>query len=507
MQKPSLPFNPQTMTALVIDDQDPIRKAIRRILLGMGFGTVLESFDGSDAAKTLAKSPVDLVITDIYMRKITGFQVLKKIRTQNFGADLPVIVVTGEGSKEDIVKAADLGADDYILKPFQVSDIEKKVAAVMTKYHSPTPMLKLLRQGDKLFLQSQFADALKLFEAAERLDPGSPRAKFSRALALEKLGQSGEALKILVDSANANPTFYKNFAAMADIHLTLNQKHPAIDALKNELELNPKQPHRQVILADLLMSVGDALGAIDHFREALKENPKNKDALIGMGRAFENTGNDDKAVYYYKRARRQHPTVLKPLEMIIHLYERQNNIKGAMTALVDEIRLNQGRSDARILLANLYVKNEQLTEGLKVIDDGLAREPQNVSLLKAKGKIFLNSNDTANACQIYKRVVSLDPNDKHYMLYGLALMHDRQYPEAYQSLFSALHSTSERQKVLTLIAEVLKRMGSPAQAAMILHLAKNASGTIPVATLADDIKALMPEILKRRSITLLKSTG
>jgi DNA-binding response OmpR family regulator len=507
MQKPTMPFNPQSMTVMVIDDQDPIRKAIRRILIGMGFVNVIECFDGSDAAKAFAKNPVDLIITDIYMRKVSGFQILKKIRTQNFGADIPVIVVTGEGSKEDIVKAADLGADDYILKPFQVSDIEKKVIAVLTKYHSPSPMLKLLRQGDKLFLQNQFEDALKLFEAAERLDAQSPRAKFSYALALDKLGQTGEALKILIESSNANPTFYKNFAAIADIHLALHQNHLAIDALKSELELNPKQPHRQVLLAELLLAVGDSLGAMNHFREALKESPKNKDALIGMGRACENTDNDDKAIYYYKRARRQHPTVQKPLEMIVHLYERQNNPKGAINALIDEIRLNQGRPDARIMLANLYIKHEQIAEGLKVLDDGLSRDPQNINLLKAKGRIFLNSNDTANACQIYKRVVSLDPVDKHYMLYGLALMHDKQYPEAYQSLFSALHSTSERQKVLTLIAEVLKRMGSPAQAAMILHLAKNAAGSIPAATLADDIKAMMPEILKRRSVALVKNSA
>ena len=495
------------MTVLVIDDQDPIRKAIRRILLGMGFGVVLESFDGIDAAKTLSKTPVDLVIADIYMRKVTGFQVLKKIRGQNFGADIPVIIVTGEGSKEDIVKAADLGADEYILKPFHIADIEKKVTAVLTKYHSPPPLLKLMRQGDKLSLQGQHKDALKLFEAAERMDPQSPRAKFSKALIMEKMGQTSEALKLLQDSAGANATYYKNYAAMADIHLNMKQNHQAIDALKSELELNPKQPPRQVLLADLLQSEGDFLGAINHYREALKENPKSKDALVGMGRAYENSGNDEKAVYYYRRARRQHPTLTKPLELIVQLFERQKNHRGAIVALLDEVRQNQGRTDARILLANLYIKYEELANGLKILDEGLSREPQNVILLKAKGKILLNANDTANACQIYKRVVALDPNDKHYMLLGLAFMHDRQYPEAYQSLFSALHSTQERQKVLTLVAEVLKRMGSPAQAATILLLAQNANGNIPAATLADDIKSLMPEILRKRSIHPVKKTG
>ena len=507
MQKPALSFNPQTMTALVIDDQDPIRKAIRRILSGLGFGAVLEAFDGADALKILGKTPVDLVVTDIYMRQISGFQILKKIRHQNFGSDLPVIVVTGEGSKEDIVKAADLGADDYLLKPFHINDIEKKVTAVLTKYHSPSPLLKNLRQGDKLFMQGQYTDALKQFEAGERSDPESSRAKLGKALTLEKLGQRSEALKILKQSSEANPTYYKNFAALADIFLTTDQKHQAIEALKNELELNPKQTGRQILLADLLLDAGDAIGAINHFREALKESPKNKDALLGMGRACETSGNDEKAVYYYKRTRRQHPNLLKPLELIVHLYERQKNQRTAIVTLLDEVRQNQGRSDARILLANLYVKYDQLNDSLKILDEGLQREPQNIQLLKAKGRILINANDTASAVQIYHRVVSLEPSDKHYVLFGMAQLHDRQHEDAYQSFFTALHQTDERQKVLTLIAEVLKRMGNPLQAATILQLAKNTPGNIPIATLSDDIKALMPDALRKRSIVLVKKTG
>lgn len=507
MQKTPTAYNPQSMTILVIDDQDPIRKAIRRILLGMGFGVVLESFDGADAAKILAKENVDLVISDIYMRKVSGFQILKKIRNQNFGADIPVIMVTGEGSKEDIVKASDFGADDYILKPFHIADIEKKVTAILTKYHNPSPLLKLLRQGDRLSLQGHLGDALKLFEAAERLDPQSSRAKFSKAVVMDKMGQHKEALALLEESAVANSTYYKNYAAIGDILLAMKQKGKAIEAFKSELELNPKQPARQILLADLLQGEGDFLGAIHHFREALKESPKSKDALISMGKAYENSGNDEKALYYYRRARRQHPTLTKALELIVQLYERQKSPRGAIVALLDEVHQNQGRSDARVLLANLYVKHDDLANGLKILDEGISREPQNVILLKSKGKILLNVNDTVNACQIFKRVVELDPIDKHYMLLGLALMHDRQYPEAYESLFSALHGNDERQKVLTLIAEVLKRMGSSAQAVTILLMAKQTNGSIPSATLADDIKALMPEVLRRRSVNMVKKTG
>ena len=506
MQKPTLPYNPQTMTVLVIDDQDPIRKAIRRILIGMGFGTVLECSDGSEVTKIMSKNQVDLVVADIYMRKISGFQVLKRLRAQNFGGDVPVIIVTGEGSKEDIVKAADLGADEYILKPFHVNDIEKKITAVLSKYHSPPPLLKLLRQGDKLSVQGQLADAMKLFEAAERLDPQSARAQFSRGMVLEKMGQSADALAVFKKCTDTHSSYYKSFGAIADILINLNNTRGAITALKSELELNPKQPARQTLLAGLLKDAGDCLGAINHFRESLKENPKGKEALLGMGAAYESSGNTEKAIYYYRRARRQHPTLTKALELIVQAFERQNAPQKAVTALLDEVHQSQGRSDARIILAKLYVKLEDITSGLKILDEGVARDPQNVDLLKAKGRILLNNNDAANACDAYKRVVALEASDKHFVLYGMALMHNRQYKESYQALFSALHNTQDKQKILTLVAEVLKRMGSPAQAATILHLAKNTPGEISKKIIEDDIKVLMPEIAAHRTTAATKKT-
>jgi two-component system, chemotaxis family, chemotaxis protein CheY len=505
--KPTVPYHPESMTVLVLDDQDPIRKAIRRILVAMGFGNVLECTDGSEAIKLLGKNQIDLVVADIYMRKISGFQVLKRIRAQNFGADIPVIIVTGEGSKEDIVKAADLGADDYILKPFHVSDIEKKVTSVLTKYHSPPPLLKLLRQGDKLSVQGQLTDAIKLFEAAERLDPESARAKFSRAMVLEKMGQSEDALVLLKKCTSSHSSYYKSFAAIADISINKKNNRTAIDALKSELELNPKQPARQTLLADLLIASGDCLGAIHHFRESLKENPKGKDALIGMGNAYESSGNHEKAIYYYRRARRQHPTFTKALELMVQCFERQRAPSKAVTALLDEVHQNQGRADARIILANLYVKMKELTNGLKILDEGIAREPQTVEFLTCKGRILLNANDTANACDTYKKAIALEPTDKNYVLYGIALMHNHQHKEAYHSLFAALHNTQDKQKILTLIADLMKRMGSPAQALTLLNIAKNTPGGISKRILDDDIKASWPEFMAHRTATTNKKTG
>lgn len=500
--QPKLPYEPASMTVIVIDDQDPIRKAIHRLLTSMGFGKVLEYFDGSDALKAIAKEQlvVDLVITDLYMRKTSGFQVLKKIRSQTYGADIPVIIVTGEGSKEDIVKAADLGADDYLLKPFQISDVEKKIGVVLNKYHSPPPLLKLIRQGERSMIEGQFQDALKLFEAAARLDPTSARAIYCKALALDKMGHAADALTLLKGSAEANSTYYRNFTAMADIYLKTGQKHHAIEALRSELELNPKQPQRQCLVADMLHNEGDYLGAIEHYRIALKENAKLKDALVGMGRALDANDNQEKAIYYYRRARRHHPDFTRALDLIVRSFEMRGETKKAIPILIDEIQQAPHRVDARLIVSQLLLKFEEIEKALKIIDDGLIREPQSIPLLKGKARVLLGANDPANAAAIYQRVIALEPTSQHFTLLGMALMHDRQYKPALQAFQTALKESSDLQRVYTLIADVYKRSGNILQAITMLSLAKKTKGgTIAPEVLENDIRQLMQNVRERRA--------
>lgn len=507
MTKVELPYNPKSMRVMIIDDHDPIRKALRRILSNMGFGTVIECIDGSDALKNMSKAPVDLIISDIFMRKVDGFTLLKKVRSQDLGADIPVIIVSGEATKEDIVKAADLGADDYVLKPFQISDIEKKVTAVLMKYHSPTPLLKLMREGDKLALQGNFHDALKQFEAATRLDPKSPRAKFSKALMINQLGQSSEAIKILRDSADENPAYNKTFGALADIHLKQKDPRSAIQALKRELELNPRQLERQILIANLLQQQGEYEEAIQHFKEALLESPKDKEALIGTGKVFQTMGNSEKALYYFRRARRQHPTMTKALRLMVEVYEQNKNTKGAIFELLDEINKNPGRYDARVVLAELYAAQEDFEGAIKIIEDGLNRDPKNPTLLRGKAKLLVDNGSIEEACQVMQAVIEFDGSEINILTYAETVLAAGRPLDANSVLVKALEHAKDRQKILAKIAESMKRLGYFAQAITTLQLALMAGGNIPPKVLRDDINTMMTVLSNRRSGGGLKKTS
>lgn len=513
MNPPSKSYNPSALTALVVDDQFLIRKAVCKVLSGIGFEKILEASDGSEAIKILDKSPVDLVITDLFMPIIDGFQTIKYVRNRDFGADAPIIVVTGESGRDEIVKAIDLGADDYVVKPFQIGDLEKKVLSALSKYFEPTMLLKLLRSGDRLSVSGHTQDALKCFEAAERLSPNNPRAKFSKALILKKMGLTTDAIGLLKALAQSNPSYFKTFKALADILIAQDKIPEAIISIRRELEINPKQPERQMSVANLLRNEGDLLGALEHYRLALREEPRHKDALIEAGKTCASLDKTKDALAYFKRARRFYPEWSKPLELSAQLLRAKFDEKTTLNFFIDEIRRHPRQSDLRIMLAKLHEQRRDIPEALQVLDDGLRKNTNDVSLMKAKASILKRNHQAEKACEIYKDVLKLEPSHSNELLLASALLHDRQFTNAYDLLERSLLTGAERKKALPLMIEALKNLANPTKALVLLEDLK--ATVIPddhQNRIHDWIKSTRSELLKlriegRRPKMAIKKTG
>lgn len=488
------------MVALVVDDQFTMRKAMTRLLSNYGFGAVLESADGASAIKLLGTCPIDLVITDLFMPEVDGFNTLKKIRAQNFGADIPVIVVTGEGGRDEIMKAVDLGADDYILKPFQIPDFTKKITSVLARYQSPTPLLKLLRDGDRLFLAANFEDALKCFEAAERMAPESPRAKFCKALTLKNLGEGSLALEILQTIVDRNPSYFKAFRAIGDLALEQGQTHLAIRAIHDELQLNPKQVERQMQFARLLANEGDLIGALEHFRIALRESPKNKEALIEAGLALGEIGDMKQALAFFRRARRFYPNWIKPLETAAQLLSKKSDAKAALTFLNDELLRQPDRPDLRILLAKFLHREKDFSSSLKVINDGLMRSSQNLDLLKAKALLLKLNHQTANACEIYQEIFKLEANQTNQSQLAHALIMDKQFQAAFDLLATPVDPTTDQVPSRLMMIEALKHLSRPVQALHLLDLVESKIRTSSQGDTLANLKPLRSELLRMRAL-------
>jgi two-component system chemotaxis response regulator CheY len=118
---------------LVVDDFSTMRRIVRGLLKEMGCINVDEAEDGAVALHMLKGGRFDFVVSDINMPNMTGFDLLKAIKADDQLRHLPVLMVTAEARKEDIVLAAQSGAAGYIVKPFTKATLEEKVTKIMQK--------------------------------------------------------------------------------------------------------------------------------------------------------------------------------------------------------------------------------------------------------------------------------------------------------------------------------------------------------------------------------------
>jgi two-component system chemotaxis response regulator CheY len=126
-------MNAAEMKFLIVDDFSTMRRIVRNLLKEVGYTNADEAEDGQTALTKLRASKFDFVVSDINMPNMNGFDLLKAIRADGELGRLPVLMVTAEAKKEDIITAAQAGASGYIVKPFTRATLEEKVGKIMQK--------------------------------------------------------------------------------------------------------------------------------------------------------------------------------------------------------------------------------------------------------------------------------------------------------------------------------------------------------------------------------------
>jgi len=125
--------NPTEMKFLIVDDFSTMRRIVRGLLKEIGYNNAEEAEDGAVALNMLKNTKFDFVVSDINMPNMNGFELLGHIKKDDSLKHLPVLMVTAEARKEDIVRAAQDGAAGYIVKPFTKATLEEKVQKIMQK--------------------------------------------------------------------------------------------------------------------------------------------------------------------------------------------------------------------------------------------------------------------------------------------------------------------------------------------------------------------------------------
>jgi DNA-binding response OmpR family regulator len=134
-------------TVMVVDDQSSVRRLLQEYLTEQGF-RVVTAGDGQTALYTARHEQPDVILLDIMMPKMDGYQFLRQYRQER---QTPVIVITAREDETDTVLGLELGADDYVIKPFRMRELLARIHAVLRRANGPVEKTELLRVG-ALFL-------------------------------------------------------------------------------------------------------------------------------------------------------------------------------------------------------------------------------------------------------------------------------------------------------------------------------------------------------------------
>jgi DNA-binding response OmpR family regulator len=212
-----------SQTILVVDDQSSVRQLVQDYLTEQGFRVVTAS-DGQNAIYTARHEKPDLILLDIMMPRMDGYQFLRQFREE---AQTPVIIITAREEETDAVLGLDLGADDYVVKPFRMRELTSRIRAVLRRMEV-TPQRNEVLKGEGVELD-RGTHEVTVQGTSVTLTPiefdllatlmRSPGRVFSREDLVSELSDSGFAglestlnvhirnLRMKIEKEPANPRF------------------------------------------------------------------------------------------------------------------------------------------------------------------------------------------------------------------------------------------------------------------------------------------------------------
>ena len=120
-----------SIKVLIVDDFATMRRILKNILKQLGFKNLVEADDGTTAWEVLEGQGIDLIISDWNMPKMTGLELLKKVRESDKFKTVPFLMVTAEAQKQNVIEAVQAGVSNYVVKPFTAEAISEKLEKIL----------------------------------------------------------------------------------------------------------------------------------------------------------------------------------------------------------------------------------------------------------------------------------------------------------------------------------------------------------------------------------------
>jgi len=378
---------------LLVDDIQPARETLSNILKVLGYKNFLEACNGEEAVELLEKNPdIQLIISDWKMPRMSGIELLKWIRSHKEFKDIPFIMVTSKGEKEDVALAAEQDVTEYVVKPVTVEALISKIENIDNRLTKLKELKQKLEVIKKLIESGKDEEIKKELEKVlEEFPKDKSRLLREIAYMYMKRGYLDEAERMINMALSENPLYNKGWWLKNEIALKKKDLNGALSALKKLYELNPNSSKVLYHIGKIYLAKEKLDKAKSFFLMALKVDPKNeqliqdiwnayleKDLLDEVFRDFghilfeklnvetlnnlavslSKKGSVDQAIVAYRQALKKEPKNSRIHYNLAVAYLKADNKKNALVHLNEAIQLDPKFENAKNLLEKLIKEKE-----------------------------------------------------------------------------------------------------------------------------------------------------
>lgn len=460
-----------SISLLLVEDQALMRKAFKRILEPSHLFSIQESQSPKEAIQFLRNHAIDLVILDLYLSKGSGLEVLNYIRSRPIANDLPVIFVSGEASRDDIVHAIELGVNDYLIKPFEPQDLLLKVRQVLLRSLNPSEQLKQLRIAEAELIRGNVEVAYHQFKALKDVDPNSPRVLVGLAQAETKLEHRDIAKALIEQAIRISDICFPAYALMADILIQEGKKQEAVQFMLRELSLNGKRVNRRVQLAELYFELHEHRSGLEQMRLALIDFPNDESLLLKTAQLQMEAGDLDKSLHYFLKTRRNVPKSVMALKGISDVCLKLGNGKKAIQIFTDFLNQKQNQPDVLFERSQVFEKLNQINEAFADLEACVSIKPEEIEFMTAKGRLLKKMGQEMPARMIWTSLTRLEPSAETMSQVGMINFSIGDFQQASIYFERAVLAEANHQQSLYHLALCYRKLGQTGKAKTICHQA------------------------------------
>lgn len=345
------------INCLVADDESSMRQTIKNMLIRLGFKNIFLAEDGKKALAFINRVRMDLVVCDINMPHMTGIELFEIVRQEAKHENINFIFVTAETRRETVARAAEKGANDYLIKPFVLKTMEEKIAKVLEKKFNPTAAELHLRKFYKHMENKELKEAAETLANLSQITPGSPILIYnSGRLALAK-GDTDKAIELFKEVIEKQPMFVKAYNTLGALYEDLGDLESAIAYYELAYSISPANTDRLIALSKLYTNRNEPEKAEAILKEAIDETRQDiSTSWLLMGEVYLLKKENHQAMEILGKAHKQNPSDIAIMQGLAEACRRVGQPEKAIELYKSILRINPAHADAYYYIGKTYLE-------------------------------------------------------------------------------------------------------------------------------------------------------